>query len=262
MLSQPHYVPKLSAVTMKSFIRLALVAITLLLIMGCSSTKSLQKYLNTHSHYIQYPLDSPVYKGEKNVTVFIDSVFFNADISDSTLVIKEKSWCLPLVFFNYWESRHHCIMGTSMIKQDLPKFLVSSMVEEANRSGQFILSTEIDSGYQLTLSIDAINAEGPYETVGYNYCLFFVYGYSYIYKAGPVKTELVISYKLKKDGEVIHEHTYYSDMTGKEVYTPSGDRKRLMKNLSISMLETTALNFQNIIETIVDDVDKRLQPSY
>lgn len=228
------------------------------LIVSCTSTKQIQRNLNSDNYSIHYLMDSKISDIKNNVTVSIDSVKFNNNsIKDSTIVIHNRSWVLPLVLVNIWNSQNTCIMGKSMIEEDIPKFIRKSIINEINRSANFKVDTVGSSEYKIDISIDEIKTEGLYVSKGFFYFALFVYGFSYSDVAGPATSTLTISYKLKKDYQVVHSNTFNSEKITdteliREIYS---DTKTLQQDYAISMVAANSYNFKNVIELIVNDIN-------
>jgi hypothetical protein len=203
-----------------------------------------------------YLMDSELSDLKKDIGVSIDSIYFDpSTMNDTTQVIREKGWFIPLVFVYIWNSQNNCIQGKSMIEEDIPLFLNNSLVDEINRSGNFRIETIDKSSYTLELSIDEIGAKGPYESSGFFYFALYVYGYSYSDRAGPDISNLSISYKLKKDNEVVLSNSFNSERTTHPINKRYTNMNMLQRDYAISMVEATSYNFKNIIELMVNDIN-------
>lgn len=230
--------------------------IGLTLIVSCTSTKQIQKNMNSNSYSMAYIMDSKIADSKDSITVSLDSVLFNPGVmSDTTKIKREKGWFLPLVFVYAWNSQNKCSQGKSMIEEDIPSFLKTSLISEINRSGHFNIDTLGKSDYSIELSIDEIKTEGPYLSSGFFYFAFYVYGYSYSDKAGPAISNLSISYKLKKGGKIVHSNSFSSERVTEQINKRYTNTKILQQDYAISMVEATSYNFKNTIELIVNDLN-------
>ncbi len=235
------------------FLSLFLGIVTLL---SCTSTKSIQHNMNSQSYSLDYLMDSRINTTKKDITIKVDSICFNsAGIADSTIVEREKGWFLPLVFIYIWNSKNKCMLGKSMIQEDIPSFLKSSLIKEIDRSGSFYVGPFNDPDYFLELSIDEIGTEGPYWSNGFCYFDFYMYDFSYGDYAGPACSRLKISYKLVKGDEVIHNNSFCSERISEQIKGGYPSLFLLQQDYAISMVEATSFNFKNIIELIVEDLN-------
>lgn len=226
------------------------------LIASCASTKKIQKNMNSSHYSMAYIMDSKVSDSKKNIQVGVDTVLFNPYImSDTTTVKREKGWFLPLVFVYVWNSENKCVQGKSMIEEDIPSFLETSLTDEINRSGQFNVATLNEPEYEIELSIDEMMTEGPYLSSGFFYFALYVYGYSYSDKAGPAVSNLKVSYKLKKNGQIVHRNSFISDKGTEQINKRYTNTNTLQQDYAISMVEATSYNFKNVIELIVSDLN-------
>lgn len=237
-------------------IKYIFLTIGLSLVLSCTSTKKIQKNMNAESYSMAYYIDSKVTDSKDSIFVSIDTVHFNPNImSDKTIIQKEKGWFLPLVFVYVWKSKNKCIQGYSMIKDDIPSFLKTSFVSEANRSGNFNIDTINKSKYSIELSIDEIKTEGTYISSGFFYYALYVWGYSYSDNAGPAVSNLQVSYKLKKDNQIIHSNSFKLERYTDLIQYKSSGKKDLQKKYAASMVEANSYNFKNANELIVNDLN-------
>lgn len=248
---------------MKKTLKIPILLACFSLIVSCTSTKKIQKNMNSNSYSMAYLMDSETSNLKKDIAVSIDSIYFNPNImSDTTKVIREKGWFLPLVFVYIWNSQNNCIQGKSMIEEDIPYFLRKSMIDEISRSGNFTINTIDNSDYLLELSIDEIETKGPYVSSGFFYFALYVYGYSYSDRAGPALSNLSVSYKLKKDNEVVLSNFFNSEKTTEQINKKYTNTNILQQDYAISMVEATSYNFKNVIELIINDINTYFNDKY
>lgn len=241
---------------MNNKIKYIFLIIGLSLIVSCTSTKKIQKNMNSESHAMSYFMDSKIAESKDSTTISVDTIFFNPGImGEKTEVKKEKGWFLPLIFVYIWNSKNKCTQGKSIIKDDVPSFLKTSFVSEANRSGNFNINTVNKSKYSIELSIDEIKTEGLYISSGFFYYALYVWGYSYSDKAGPAVSNLQISYKLKKDNQIIYSNSFKTERNTDLIQYKSSGKKDLQKKYAASMVEANSYNFKNANELIVNDLN-------
>lgn len=241
---------------MKNISILFIQFIVLALFVSCTSTKQIQKNMNSNSYSMAYIMDSKIADSKDSIFVSLENISFNPNImSDTTKIKREKGWFLPLVFVYVWNSQNQCIQGKSMIEEDIPSFMKTSLISEINRSGNFNIDTLGKSDYSLELSIDSIKTEGPYVSSGFFYFALFVYGYSYSDRAGPAISNLKVSYKLKKGDQIIHTNSFSSERITEQINKRYTNTKILQQDYAVSMVEATSYNFKNAIELIVNDLN-------
>lgn len=241
---------------MRSIINISISVLILSSLVSCKSTKSIQKTMNANSYSMAYLMDSKVSDFKSDKALQIDNIHFNPNlINDTTKVIREKGWFIPLVFVYIWDSQNKCIKGKSMIQEEIPNFLEESLTAEVERSGTFNIDSLDDSEYQIELSIDEIKTEGPYKSSGFFYFALYVYGYSYSDQAGPAISNLTISYKLKKKNKIIHSNSFSSERMTEPIIKRYNNTKLLQQDYAISMVEATSFNFKDVIKKIVFDIN-------
>lgn len=241
---------------MKNISKSIFLIIGLSFIVSCTSTKQIQKNMNSNSYSMAYIMDSKIAYSKDSISIRVDTILFNSDIiSDTTKIKREKGWFLPLVFVYVWNSQNKCSQGKSMIEEDIPSFLKTSLISEINRSGNFNIDTLDKSDYSIELSIDEIKTEGPYVSSGFFYFALYVYGYSYSDRAGPAISNLSVSYKLKKGDQIIHSNSFSSEKVTEQINKRYTNTKILQQDYAVSMVEATSYNFKNTIELIVNDLN-------
>ncbi len=241
---------------MKILLKSTILLAGLTLIVGCTSTKKIQKNMNSKSYSMAYIMDSKISDSKNNINVRIDSIFISPTImSDTTKIEREKGWFLPLVFVYVWNSQNKCSQGKSMIEDNIPSFFKTSLISEISRSGNFNVDTLKNSAYSIELSIDEIKTVGPYLSSGFFYFALYIYGYSYSDKAGPAISNLSVSYKLKKGGQVIHSNSFSSEKVTEQINKRYTNTNILQQDYAISMVEATSFNFNNTIKLIVNDLN-------
>jgi hypothetical protein len=101
---------------MKNISKSFFLIIGLTLIVSCTSTKQIQKNLNSKSHSMAYIMDSKIADSKDSIFISVDTILFNPSImSDTTKIKRKKGWFLPLVFVYVWNSQNKCSQGKSII---------------------------------------------------------------------------------------------------------------------------------------------------
>ena len=245
---------------MKNFPKLFLLITGFTSMVACTTTKEIQKNMNSRSYSMAYIMDSEISHCKNNITVKVDTVFFNPrEMSDTTKVKREKGWCVPLIFVNIWNSKNKCSQGKSMLEEDIPSFLKMSLTSEINRSGKFLVDSLSSADYTIELSIDKIKTEGPYVSSGGFYFLLCAYGFWYSDVAGPALSYLKVSYQLKKDGQVVLSNAFSLEKVTEQINKRYTNQNLLQQDYAISMVEAVSYNLKNTIELIVNDLNVFLQ---
>jgi len=249
---------------MNLHIKTIIVLFAAVTLMGCTSTKRIQQNMSSSSYSLEYLMDSEVAikDSAQNISVSIDTVYFDSySLNRNVVVVRQKGYFIPLVFVYVWFSQNNCIIGKSIIQEDVPTFLESALVSEINRSGSYIADTTGTSDYQIELSIDNISTEGPYVSKGFYFWFLYFYGGNYQDIAGPAVSKLAISYKLKKGGEVVHSNSFNSEKVTDPISKVVSTQKVLQKQYAASMVEANSNNLKSVIELITEDIEKYLASS-
>lgn len=216
--------------------------------------------MNLKKHSIAYIMDSNISESKANIPVRIEPIKFNPDLMiDSAIVKREKGWFVPLILVNIWHSQNNCILGKTMIEEDISSFFRTSLISEINRSGKFIADSLNNSSYSLELSIDEIKTEGPYVSSGFFYFAVFAYGYSQSEIAGPAISKLNISYNLRNGDEVIYSNSFNSNRLSEQINRRYTNTNLLHQDYAISMVEAKSYNIKSTIEYVVNDINTFLK---
>lgn len=233
-----------------------LLLVVLLLTTACSSTRSIQRAMNERSHTLGYLMDTRPVRIKSNIMVRVDSVIFSSNLMPKhTMVTRENGMYLPLVLFHYWKAENTCTLGQSSFLEPLPSFVKASLIDEINRSGHFNADSLSQTDYTLTLSIDAVKAQGPYKSEGFFYFAFVVYGFTYSDNAGPAMTQLRVSYQLKKHGQAVYSGHHYAERQTDQLYKNTASSSKQQESYAISMVEATSFNIKHINQLIVNDLN-------
>lgn len=240
----------------KLLFQLITILVSTLLISSCTSTKKVQEHLEYHKQPIAYLMDSPPVENKSAYQVSISSIQIDSSIRSNSLAVKETGWMVPLLFANFWASRKMCYQGASMFEESWSASFRKNLIKEGNRSGVFTIDSSTTGGsYQLELSIDQLEAKGPYFSKGFYIFAVFFYVSSFGDYAGPAKTKLAVSYRLKEDGKLIHENAFSAEKETEQLKKGYKNKKELIQGFATSMAEATSYNFKNIIESVVLDLN-------
>jgi hypothetical protein len=223
---------------------------------SCTSTRKIQSNMNMKQHSIAYIMDSKVSESKTNIPVRIDPISFNPDLLINTVTVtREKGWFVPLVVVNVWHSQNNCILGKSLIEEDISSFFKTSLINEINRSGTFVIDTLNNTAYSLELTIDQIKTEGPYVSSGFFFFAVLAYGFSQSEIAGPAISKLNISYNLRSGDELIYSNSFYSNRFSEQINRRYKTTNLLHQDYAISMVEAKSYNIKSAIEYVVNDIN-------
>jgi hypothetical protein len=237
----------------RSYILLFVVILTIL--SSCTSTKKIQAQLDSRKQSVIYLLDSKPIEDKSDIKLSLSKVSVDPTVRQQTIAVKETGWTVPLLIFNYWESRKMCYQGESNFLNSWAESMQYHFEREAKRSGTFQLDS-LDHDYELEITINKVQAIGPYTSNGFFAFLMFMYVYSFGDYAGPADTEVAISYKLKKGTELIHENTFEAKRKSNAFRHGYNNKKELIQTFGSSMAESTSKNFKDTIELIINDLNK------
>ncbi len=238
----------------QKYFNLAVAILITIIISSCTSTKKVQEHLEYNKQSIIYLMDSSPSEKVSNHKLSVTAITTDSSVRKEGNVIKETGWVVPLLVVNIWGSQKMCYQGASMFDNDWSTSLELNFYRESQRSGIF----KIDSNaieYQLELTIDKLEAKGPYFSQGHFIFAALFYFYSSVDYAGPAETKLAISYKLKQNGKVVHKNSFNSEKETEQLEKGYKNKKKLIQGFATSMAEATSNNFKNVIESIVQDLN-------
>lgn len=236
-----------------SFILFALV------LFSCSQTKMLQKSLQNYRAPMGYLYDSKIIDGPKNDSLII--WVNNKSLDSLTSVTKLKGKVYPFIVFTYIESNMGVKLGQSSLEQTYDNFFSTSLADESERSGSFIISNthSSDSLYTLDIEIDTCATHSNYQQSTTALFLFFAYSVSYEERGFPAQTTLKVTTKLRKGDALIAERTYSVDRTQPFLNPQTMSVDRLRADFTANMVESLSLSTKQCIEQIIRDVNLDLQ---
>lgn len=226
-------------------------------LIGCTSTKKIQTSLVEDKQSIAYLMDSELVQNKLNYSINVDRIQFSEGVKDEVEVIKSTGFIIPLLVFNYWESKKICFQGNNLFVGDLRDELKYAFVREANRSGVFKVDTSTtESIYDLTINIEEFSAVGPYMSQGYYVFAMFIYVYSFGNYAGPAETQIKLNYTLSKNGVVVKENNFTHSKTTEQLKKGYKNGKELIRGFATSMAEASSNNVKSGYEDLVQDLNE------
>lgn len=235
-----------------SFILFALV------LSSCSQTKMLQKSLQNYRAPMGYLYDSKIIEGPKNDSLII--WVNNKSLDSLTSVTKLKGTVLPFIVFTYVESNMGVKLGQSSMEQTYDDFFATSLADESERSGSFIISntSSSDSLYTLDIEIDTCITHSKYQQSTTVLFLFFAYSYSFEERGFPSQTNLKVTTKLRKGNTVVAERSYAVERTQPFLNPQTVSVDKLRADFTANMVESLSLSTKQCIEEIIRDVNRDL----
>ena len=227
-----------------------------LLILGltsCSGSKMLQKNLSKFQAPIGYLHDSKIVDSPKNDTIFISAIN-NKGIDSITTVTKINSKILPFLLFNYTETNMKVELGQSSIEQSYNDFFTNSLIDESKRSANFVIDPRSagKNQYSLEINIDTCNVRSKYQRSTTVLFFFVAYSMSFQELGFPSETNLVVTAKLKKEGQIISEKSYRVKRTQPFLNSQS---IKLQSDFTANMVESLSLSTKQCIEDLIKDLN-------
>ncbi|MEM6524686.1 MAG: hypothetical protein AAF693_12865 [Bacteroidota bacterium] len=223
---------------------------------SCFGPKVLYNGLTRHSYTLGYLHDSPLDRVAKSDTIRINV----PEVSDSSFtlcgtLLKEPTHVVPAIIYTGWKSTYHYSIGHNVINEAVDVFTRAALIDEFNRSTSLYADSLHHFGYQLDITIDRMEASGPYDHYGEFLFLIFWLMYDTEDHAGPGSAYSRLSYVLKNGDQVLSK----GSVENEAVTAPL--KKRIRKLMDYRRLYTSqlteALSFtlKANIESIVNEVN-------
>lgn len=226
------------------------------LLASCSGSKMLQSSLSKYSSSIAYLHDKPQLTCPSTDSVAL--IINNSPLDSAITVSKMRGLVLPFIFFNYFESNMKVKLGQNSLGESYTDFFQSAFEEENKRTGCFGMSPKVanDSTYTLELNFDTCTTYSKYSKRSMFMFLVFAYSWSISESGSPAETNLQVSAKLKKAGNLIFEKTYPIKRTQPFVQS---NTQHLGSDFVSNMVESLSLSTKQCIEEIISDINTSFQ---
>ncbi|MDR2692492.1 MAG: hypothetical protein LBB73_09460 [Dysgonamonadaceae bacterium] len=195
---------------------IALITLFAVLCSACGSTKTIRNRMKNIKVDLDYELTSPVYEGNPDKTVRLNSIADKSGMGYFTAVKGGKTLFLPFILFYYWRTKYRVVLGESTLTQLYREFLTDALLAECNRSARFNLETggdrPVEDTYSLDVSIIHNETRSGIQETG---TLFVIPVDPEIidlqhtaYRQLAVTSDLKIAVSLTKDGQVLWKKDY------------------------------------------------------
>ncbi|HMI66164.1 MAG TPA: hypothetical protein VK517_09025 [Cyclobacteriaceae bacterium] len=228
---------------------------------SCSPYSRLYNDFTKGQSSIQY-IHTSGKEGKKNEKgIFIDKPFLSdRKFNSSANVHKINSSVVPLLVFNSWKYQYECAIGPPMIKENLPRFIQTSFLEESERSGTFRIDTlSSPASLSLEIDVDSLAAKGPYDNTGYFIYLFFGYSYQVHEHAGPGVAYSRFHYRVRKGDAVVLEDVVSHQASFQPLKMARTTFKKFHDMYRANLVESLGDTFKRNIEEIVSHLNILLE---
>lgn len=196
---------------------LLLVIVMTILLNACTTSKSVQKEIQTLQADLFYELTSPEYKGEITKDVYLNFIHYS-NLNYYTTVKKKKTVFIPLILYNFSAQTFEITLGENSLSQTYREFLTEALLAECNSSTAFHLidnkaDLAPDSAYLLDVKIIR-NETNTRIKLQESVIPWFDEDMEESFlsftnnKTKPAITQLDIQIKLSQAGKIVHNKTY------------------------------------------------------
>lgn len=236
-------------------IRSVIFFLLLLTISSCSSSTSLYKGLSKEKATISYLFEESGRYADKKDTLQVRSpIIVDTNFRQTGEVEKVRSMVIPLIFFNQWKSEYTYIIGAEAIKEDVPSFIQTSLVEEFDRRTKVLADSNAGSDLVLEIQVDSLKASGPYRQEGMVLFLLIAYSYSFGESAGPGNAYSKLSYTLKEGEDILlqgsADHHYETEPLAGQNMAMNMLKAFFNRNLAEGISVTLRENMEEIVEEV------------
>ena len=246
---------------MKKLIQIPLWVLLILGLFACSEAKSLQKIVTNYPQPLGYAFFSTQNTKPRTDSVVIH--FTGLDLNRSTNVKRTKTFSLPLLLVNYFESNYRFNIGQNLLQNDYNEFFFNALLDESERSGYYALcydSSRIKDVYVLEVKLQSMEAASNYIKQEL-YLYYFIDSYSLnIQELKPSKSQLTCQIRLSKGDQILFDKPMTTSLSFPVNLTGNEDINQMMQLLSGTMVESINQITRSCIESVVADVNRHLKP--
>jgi hypothetical protein len=231
-----------------------------LFLFSCGSSLQIQKSLGTYQFSLSYIHDSKPISEKGRSNVYIEPIELVNTIADTLSVRPKGTFVLPLLFLNIWNYKYECTLGKNVLAENTETFIRNSIAAEANRSGNFTLSSEPSSAdYSLNIKITENKCYVPYSQNGFFYFILVAYGYSFSENAGPGTSTVKWIYQLRKKDSTVICDSIIVTKEGSSIRTKAKDYAQLRKDFGNSMAEALSNAYKECIDKTIVTINDKLK---
>lgn len=177
-------IKKLSAV-MNTSLLVALLASSI----GCASTATLERSIQSRTGALTYVYDSPEVS-KKDLSLVISNFTVDDLLDRATIVRRRSTFVLPLLVFNNWRQEDNVQLGYSQFSDDYKNFLKASLIEEIKRSSKYALS-DGNASISLEVRVKKLEMEAPINQQGFFFFPVFFFFFQHGMSEGPARVTIL-----------------------------------------------------------------------
>ncbi len=221
-------------------------------VLSCSPYKALKKdFMRSKSSIDYIHTSTKTSKLSPTEIIFLPQPTISASIPEVSEVKRVANEVVPLIIFNQWNHQYRCLLGKKEIKEELTSFLSASLIEEGKRRGFQFDNQAADQPLQLEITIESVNAQGPYTNTGFFAYFVFFYFTQTVEKAGPAMAESRFHFKLKRDGVIVLDDSVTSSATFEPLQWEGMSFTQLHVAYRASLAELLGSTFEQNIDKVL-----------
>jgi hypothetical protein len=244
---------------MKHVIRLAFLALIVLIGSSCSESKMLMSGMSYFPQHLGYELISPIDTSAKTDSVII--TFNGFQLDSLTTVHRKFGLIVPLLFINVAEFRYRIKLGSSQLTEDFNDFFFNALIDESQRSGRYALcydSTRSKDVYNLEVSLDTCMTD-TYLTES-TLVIYYVYGYfsTYTESSHPSFSKVACNVRLRKGDQLLRDTTISVTNSLDFLNGDNLNRNERLNQTAGCMVATLCQSTRDCISKLVQDLNGTL----
>ncbi|MCD7901888.1 MAG: hypothetical protein LUH22_19160 [Bacteroides sp.] len=235
----------------------------IILLNSCTSSKAIQKDIQTLRTDLFYELTSPEYQGEAIHDVYLNFIKYS-NLNYYTTVKKKSTIFIPLILYNFSAQTFEITLGEASLTQNYREFLAEAFLAECNRSTCFNLynnesGNAPDSAFILNVAILQNQTttkvklqESAIPWFGEDMeeeLLSFTNN-----KTRPAITELKIQVQLSKNKKILHNKIYSIKREQATLYRNPEDNFQMNDTSLQTMAEGLSMATKQIVEEISQEL--------
>jgi len=202
--------------------------IAVVLLSSCVSQTKMLQLMNAGSKLPAINNDQELSVDHVNTSIYFGDV---QGVRQWPQVSQKKSYCIPLIVFNNWNSTYDCQVGLRDLEQNLKPNIETALKSKLNNSAFFrnTMTYDTASYYTLEVSVDTIQSHISFVSKG----LIIVTLYANVQQTweGVKESDMAIvtSYRLMQHGQVLKEATVRTKHTLEPGPKNTGSKKKYMR---------------------------------
>lgn len=223
-------------------------------LISCVGPVKLQRSLNEFREPLGYTFDSKIDTLKRNQKIYLN-IKDSLDLNDSTKVKEDGMLVLPLVIAGGYKYDLTVTLGKNSVNPSFSQFISESFKIEAKRSGSFeMYDKKYRSNYVLEIILMDCQISAKYHKEA------FGYGHSYKHNffLQPIIGQFTIESRLLKKNKLVYKRTYTSSKTSQPKTFKFNSENDMNKQLMEYFVKTASLEIKEIVESVIQDVNKQI----